>query len=113
LKIISSTPLAPDRARDQLDLGVRRQPRDEMRGVEGADLVAPDAAGHDRHVIEMGRRAHRLERGIGAVRLKLGLQVPSPDLEHGLLAGREVVLGRGRHATSSRDCPASLRGHGA
>jgi hypothetical protein len=94
-------PVAPDGARDQIDLGGRRQPWDEMRGVEGADLVPPDAAGHDRHVIEMGRCAHRLERGIGAVLLKLGVQVPLPDLEHGLLARRKVVLDWRRHVTSS------------
>src|SRR5262249_5488755 len=80
-------PISADGPGNWSDGGVRGHPRDEVPGVELAELVVTDAAGHHRDVVDIGARHHCVERRGRVADHELVADVLVPKMTEELLVG--------------------------
>ena len=80
--------IGADGAADWRQGRVRRIAADEMVLVEALQLIVPDAAGHGRHVVDVGRRDHGRHGGVDVAGLELMAAMGFPE-------GGEVVRHEG------------------
>jgi hypothetical protein len=77
-----------DGAADRPELGVGRIAANEVVLVEALQLIVPDAAGHGRHVVDVGPFDHGRHGGIDVARLELVAAMGFPH-------GDEIGSGHG------------------
>ncbi len=76
-----------------------------MVRVEGADLVPPSAADHERGGVDVGVFGYRLDRLIGALGGELGGDVLLPGPEQRFVGANRVRSSRVNHRASIGSIP--------